>query len=51
MLPHDFSGRNGPKKLQPDVVKVREPKEESNLPPTESKSYGETDPQQQTTQQ
>jgi hypothetical protein len=28
MLPQDFTGRIGPKTPQPDVVKVREPKEE-----------------------
>ncbi len=28
MLPHDPSGRHGPKEIQPDVVQVLEPKEE-----------------------
>jgi len=37
MLPHDYTGRNGPKRPQPDVVKVREPKEEKDLAPTGTK--------------
>jgi len=32
MLPHDPTGKNGPKVLQPDVVEVRIPKEESQTP-------------------
>lgn len=28
MLPHDPSGKLGPKEQQPDIIKVREPKEE-----------------------
>jgi ribosomal protein uS3 len=32
MLPHDPTGRMGPKIAQPDVVKVLEPKEEEPLP-------------------
>jgi small subunit ribosomal protein S3e len=28
MLPHDPTGRNGPKEIQPDVVQVLEPKDE-----------------------
>jgi len=62
MLPHDPSGRNGPKKPQPDVVKVRPPKEDDLLPTAASTStstsqgigYGqsvESKPQQQQQQQ
>jgi len=32
MLPWDPTGRNGPKIPQPDVVKIREPKEEEPIP-------------------
>jgi ribosomal protein S3 len=43
MLPHDYTGRQGPKTPQPDVVKVREPKEEKETvaTPTATKSYEE----------
>lgn len=34
MLPHDPTGRTGPKIPQPDVIVVREPKEEIPLEPT-----------------
>ncbi len=34
MLPQDYSGKQGPKMSQPDVVKVREPKEEKEVQPT-----------------
>jgi small subunit ribosomal protein S3e len=37
MLPWDPSGKTGPKKPQPDVVKVLEPKDEDETPqPTKS---------------
>jgi len=44
MLPHDYTGKQGPKAPQPDVVKVREPKEEKDLAPTPTgatKTYSE----------
>jgi small subunit ribosomal protein S3e len=39
MLPHDPTGVNGPKKPQPDVVKVHKPKDEDVLP---EPAYGQT---------
>jgi len=36
MLPQDYTGKQGPKQSQPDVVKVREPKEEKEIQATPS---------------
>jgi len=38
MLPHDPTGRTGPKKAQPDVVKVLDPKDEGEI--SQVPSYG-----------
>jgi len=42
MLPWDPSGRTGPKKPQPDVVKVLEPKEDEPIPSIPVTPYGQT---------
>jgi len=42
MLPWDPTGRNGPKKPQPDVVKVLEPKDDVPLSSTPATPYGQT---------
>jgi len=34
MLPHDPAGKIGPKKAQPDVVKILDPKDEEEITPT-----------------
>jgi len=47
MLPWDPSGRTGPKTPQPDVVKIREPKDEDTPPPT---TYGQVAQEPQQTQ-
>lgn len=44
MLPHDPTGRNGPKNPQPDVVKVRDPKEDELVP---TPAYGQSAPEKQ----
>jgi len=59
MLPWDPKGELGPKKIQPDIVKVREPKEDEHLPPVvpygqqqqQSSLTQQVDPQQQQQQQ
>jgi len=42
MLPWDPTGRNGPKMPQPDVVKIREPKDEEPMPTGPSGGYGQS---------
>jgi len=42
MLPFDPTGRTGPKKQQPDVVKVLEPKEDESLSNPATAPYGQT---------
>jgi len=44
MLPHDWSGKLGPKTPQPDVIKVYEPKEDDAMTPSTAPAIPQSAP-------